>query len=129
MMDSWGNAPRYGNLNQEQWNQLEQLDRRFSEETASLRKDLWAKSSELNAQLNTKDPDLNKARTLQKEIGDLRAKLDEKQLDYKLEARKINPDSGGSGGYYGHHMGAYDHGMGYGSHMRDYGPGSGPCWY
>ena len=98
MMDYGSNAPGYGNLNQEQWNQLEQLNRQFYEETIGLRNDLRAKTYELNTLLNTRDSDPNKARALEKEIGELRAKLDEKELNYEIEARKIAPESERYGG-------------------------------
>jgi zinc resistance-associated protein len=80
MMGNWGMGPgsmmNYGPGNQtltpEQRTQLEQLDRKFYDETADMRKDLWNKSTELNALLNTTDPDLDKVKALNKEINDLR---------------------------------------------------------
>jgi hypothetical protein len=50
--------------------------------------------------------------------------VEEKRLNYELEARKILPElrsSGRHGMDYGHHMGG-----GYGHHMGGYGPES--CW-
>ena len=133
MMSPWGSGPEYGmqyergygNMTEEQRAELEQLDRKFSEETATLRNEIWTKSGELNAVLNSPSPDPEKAKALQGEISDLRAKLDEKRLSYELEARKISPEArftGGYGrGYHGRHMG------GYGRHMMGgYGPES--CW-
>ena len=81
--------------------------------------------------LNSSTPDLEKAKALQGEISDLRAKLDEERLSYELEARKITPEprsgKGYGRGYYGHHMGGYGPHMGYGRHMMGgYGPES--CW-
>ena len=72
--------------------------------------------------LNSSTPDLEKAKGLQNEISDLRAKLDEKTLTYELEVRKIVPDQRlgyGHGDWDGHHMGTYGHMMGY---------GPGYCW-
>jgi len=138
MMDSWGSGPGYHsdyesgyrNLTEEQRTQLEQLDRKFYDETADLRNEIWAKSADLNTLLNGSNPDSEKVRALQKELGDLRAKLDEKRLNYELEARKIDPEPRFGRRYgrgnYGHHMGGFGRGMGYGLHMRGYGPGS--CW-
>jgi len=133
MMGPWGSGPGYcygpergyENLTEEQRTQLEQLDRKFYDETAKLRNEIWSKSAELNNVLNAPNPDLEKAKSLQRDISDLRAKVDEKRLNYELEARKITPDErfaqGYGRGYYGHHMG------GYGRHMMGgYGPGS--CW-
>ena len=81
----------------------------------------------MNTLLNAPDPDAEKAKALQKEIIDLRGKMAEKRLDFRLEARKINPDARFGRGYgkgYGRHMKGYGPraGMGYGRHMAGYGP-------
>jgi hypothetical protein len=49
--------------------------------------------------------DAGKAKTLQKEICDLKAKLSQAQIQFEIEERKINPDP--------------PMGMGYGTHMGD----------
>ena len=135
MMDRWGRGPGqtqpydrgYSAMTQEQRTQLDQLDRRFYDETAGLQKELWVKSSELDALLNTADPDTKKVKALFKEVSSLRSQLDEKYLDYNLERRKIIPESGSGVGYgspQGGHMGGYGSGMmggGMGSGMM--GPG------
>jgi len=133
MMGYWDRDPGYsgqydrgyGDLNEEQTNKLDQLDRKFYSETADLGDKIWSKSAELDTLLNSADPDLEKARALQKEINDLRAKLDEKRLNYELEARKVNPDTQFGRGY-GRHMWGQGPGMGYGRHMGGYGPDA--CW-
>jgi len=123
MMGPWGSSPEdgrqyergYPNLTEEQRTQLEQLDRKFYDETANLRNEIWTKSAQLNTLLNSSNPDSEKVRAFQKELSDLRAKLDEKRLNYALEARKIRPEPRFGRGY----------GRGnYGHHMRGYGPGS-----
>ena len=127
MMGYWGAYPGstedYGNLTSEQRNQLNALDRKFYDETADLRNQIWTKSSEVDSILNTANPDLEKAKALQKEISELRARLDEENLNYQLEAHKIVPQGQSgeayAGGWYGHHMGGFGPGIGYG-------PGS--CW-
>jgi len=136
MMGPWGSDPEsswqyergYRNLTEEQRTQLEQLDRKFYDETANLRNEIWTKSAELNTLLDSSNPDSEKVRALQKELSNLQAKLDEKRLNYELEARKIRPEPRFGRGYgrgnYGHHMGGFGRGMGYGWHMRGYGPGS-----
>ena len=130
MMGNWGRGPGYYDrddrgyttLNREQQEQLADLDRKFFDETRDLRDKLWSKSAELNALLSETNPDSSKVSNLQKEISDLRAKLDEKAINHEIEARKIAPDTRFGGGYgYGHMMGGY--GMGYG---MGYGPGA--CW-
>ena len=143
MMDNWGMGPGamtphdrgYSTLTPEQRTQLDQLHRRFYEETADLRKDLWNKSAELNTLLSATDPDLEKVKTLNKEINDLRAKLDEKSLNYQLEARKVTPDTqfgDGYGRFHRPHMRGFGRGgmMGYGPMgSGPMGYGAGNCWY
>jgi len=136
MMGPWGSGPEdswqyergYRNLTEGQRTQLEQLDRKFYDETADPRNEIWTKSAELNTLLNSSNPDSEKVRALQKELSDLRAKLDEKRLNYALEARKIRPEPRFGRGYgrgnYGHHMGGFGRGMGYGWHRGGYSPGS-----
>jgi len=123
----WGYERGYGDVTKEQQSKLQELDKKFYEETATLRNELWAKSAELDTLLRSPDPDPEKVKAVQGELNDLRAKLDEKRLNYELEARKILPElrSGGRHGMgYGYHMG-----RGYGHHMGGYGPHMGyGCW-
>ena len=133
MMGNWGRGygdggtydRGYGNLTEEQAKQLDALDRKFYDETAALREKLWTKSGELNTLMNSTNPDPDRVRSLQKEISDLRAGLDEKRTDYELEARKISPDTRYGRGYGRGYGGPGGPMMGYG--MRGgYGPGA--CW-
>ncbi len=120
----------YSNLTEEQRAQLDNLHQKFYDETAQLRIDIMAKSGEFNILLNTSNPDVEKAKAIQKEIIDLRGKMAQKRLDFQLEARKINPDARLGRGYgrgYGPHMKGHGQGMGYGRHMGGYGQGA--CWY
>jgi zinc resistance-associated protein len=142
-------GPEAGNLTEEQRTKLDSLNKKFYDETDQLRNEMWTKSRELSALLNSANPDADKARALQKEITGLRDQLAEKRLNFELEERKIAPDARYGYGYgrrgygrgYGHHMGGYGSPMGgygspmggygspmggYGSPMGGYGPGS--CW-
>ena len=136
MMRYWGNEPGYGrgyygpdygrggygNLTSEQQTKLNTLQDKYYNETKDLREKIWTKSGELDSIINSTNPDIDKAKALQNEISDLRAKLNEKTLNYEIEARKIAPDQQlgyGNGGWYDHHIGAYGHMMGY---------GPGYCW-
>ena len=133
MMGYWDRGPGYSsqydrgyeNLTEEQASKLSQFDKKFYSETANLRDKIWSKSAELDTLLSSADPDLDRLRAIQKEINDLRVKLDEKRLNYELEARKVNPDTQFSRGY-GRHMWGRGSGMGYGRHMGGSGPGA--CW-
>jgi len=117
-MMGYGYGPYYGwgpgTTAPEQVQKLRELEKKYYDGTVQLRNKLWEKSSELNAILAQSNPDLEKAKTLQKEIDEIRSKLSQKGLEYRLEARKITPNQGFGGGY-GYHMGAY-------------GPGT-TCWY
>ena len=138
MMGNWGRGPGYydrddrgyaSSLTREQQDRLTDLDRKFYDETRELRDKLWSKSAELNAALAETSPDTAKVTGLQKEVSDLRAKLDEKMIAYEIETRKIAPDTRYGGGYgYGRHMmGGYGRGgYGMGPGMMGYGPGA--CW-
>jgi len=119
MMGYWGNCPEYsgdyGNLTAEQRSKLDALDHKFYDETSNLRNQIWAKNRELESILDSSNPDRERAKSLQKEISELRAKMDEKTLNYKLETRKIIPEERlgkAYGGWDGHHMGPYGRGMG-----------------
>ncbi|MBW2064474.1 MAG: Spy/CpxP family protein refolding chaperone [Deltaproteobacteria bacterium] len=117
-MMGYGYGPYYGwgpgTAVPEQVQKLRELERKYFDETTQLRNELWQKSSELSTLLTQANPDPEKAKALQREIDDIRSKLSEKGLEYRLEARKITPSYGVTGGY-GYHMGGY-------------GPGT-TCWY
>jgi Spy/CpxP family protein refolding chaperone len=111
----------YGNLTEEQRSKLQELDRKFYNETATLRNEIMAMSDELNSLLRSANPDPEKAKTLQKSISELRAKMDEKRLAYTLETRTIIPELRSRQRY----------GSGYRHHKRGYGSGmygAGSCW-
>ena len=122
MMGTRGPGPGYrgseSQITTEQRNQLETLGRKFYDETKDLRDQVWTKSRDLDVAMNETNPDLEKARSLQKEISELRAQLAEKSLNHELEARKILPDQQFGSGY-GRgpqsRMGSYGRGMGYGA--------------
>ena len=114
---SWnqgGNAP----YTSEQQRQLSDLDRKFYDETATLRNNIWSKQNEMSILLNGENPDPAKLQALQKEINGLRNQMAEKRLEYRLETRKVAP-----GNTYGR---GYGRGMGYGGGRGGYGPGA--CW-
>ena len=120
-----GNGPGYGtiygNLTPDQRSSLRALDSKFYGDTQDLRQQIWTKSDQLDAVLNSANPDAAKAKALQKEISDLQANLDQKRLNYELEAHKIVPNqylAYSYGPWYGHHMGRFGYRMGYDS-----------CWY
>ena len=130
-----GNNPRWGwddKLTDEQRTQLDKLHQKFFDETAALRSQRAAKHSELNILMNTSNPDFEKAKALQKELSDLRAKMDQEKIKLFAEERKINPDvrfarGWSRGGMKGGGPYASGRSMGYGRGMGR-GTGVGPCW-
>ena len=139
MQGSWGGdpgpCPRYGwgsgNWTDEQRAQMDALHQKFFDETAQVRSQMWGKKAELNVLMNTSNPDLEKAKALQKEISDLKAKMAQEQINLYAETKKIDPDARfgqgwGRGKGFGPGGGGYGSGMGRGWHRG--GPGQGPCW-
>jgi len=134
MMGYWQGGPgcgQYGrgyeNLTEGQRSQLDRVHQKFYDETAQLRNEIWSKSAELNTLLNSANLDAEKAKALQNEISDLRAKMAQKRIDFELEVRKIAPEVRSGRGYgrgYRSDMRGYGPGMGYGRHMGGYGPGA-----
>ena len=137
MMQGYGpgdpvNCPRHGawddNLTDEQRTQLDKLHQKFFDDTAAVRSQMVAKHSELSILMNTSNPDFEKAKALQKEISDLRAKMGQERIKLFAEERKINPDARFGMGWGRDGMkGGDGMGMGYGRGMGR-GFGGGPCW-
>ncbi|MGD8337700.1 MAG: periplasmic heavy metal sensor [Desulfobacterales bacterium] len=119
-----GSGDGYGynqNLTNEQQKALDQERQAFLNASDSIRQDLSAKNLELRSELAKDNPDAQKAAALQKEISKLESDLDQKQLDFMLDARKVAPDAGR-----GHMMGGMmGYGPGYGSGAARRG---GYCW-
>ena len=122
----------YDNMSETQRTELEKLEQKYTNDTIKLREQIWTKAAELDSLLNTSEPDPNKARALQAEISDLKAKMAENRVSFQLEARKIAPDARFGRGYArgygrGHHHG-FGHHNEYGKHGPRGGYGSRPCW-
>ncbi|HUU39704.1 MAG TPA: periplasmic heavy metal sensor [Desulfatiglandales bacterium] len=120
----------FDKLTEQQRDQLDKLHETFYDDTAQLKDDIRSKSRDLDRLLDKSTPDTDKALSLQKEISDLEAKLAQKRLDFRLEAKKIAPElelrlgKAFGRGPYGDPMKGPAPDMG--RHMRGYGPG--PCW-
>jgi len=102
------------NLTGEQRDKISKLHQMFREENADTLKQLMTKQFDLRTILDSTKPDAEKAKAVQKDISDLKAKLAQKRIDLYFEVRKINPDAKfGSKEGKGHGMGGM---MGHGSH-------------
>lgn len=124
-----GDQSRYGawaeKLTDEQREQIKKLHQKFYDDTAQLRSQIVAKHSELNILMNTSNPDVQKARSLQKDLSDLKGKMAQERINLQFEMRKINPDARFGMGY-GRGMGGPGRGMGgFGPGMGGDGPGMG----
>jgi zinc resistance-associated protein len=126
-----GNCPNYGawgseqDLTDEQRSQIDALQKKFFDNTASIRAQIWSKQGELQAILTSPNPDAGKAKALQKELSDLRAQMAQERLNFQMEERKINPDA--RFGYWGRQgRGGAGPGMRYGRGLGGYGQGG--CW-
>jgi len=113
---------RYGNVPQNQSDELNELEQKFYKSTAKIRDEIWNKNQELEVLMNSSNPDLKRIKGIQKEINHLRAKLDQERLDFDLESSKIAPR-----GTYGRgSSGVYGWQRGYHGGDRMHGPGR---WY
>ena len=112
----------YANLAPEESAALEKERGAFLEATEGLRQQLYEKNQALQSELAKESPDTAAASKLQSEISELRNELDQKRLDFEIQARKAAPNlRRGYGGGYG------PRGGGYGP-MMGYGPRGGYCW-
>jgi len=108
-------------LSQDQLEKLNALETKFFTETEGLRNQIWTKNIEMDRLLSEQSPDEAKIDALQKEINTLRNQMAEKRLNYRLETRKVAPDS-----FYGGTTGrSYSGGRG---GFRGSGGYGGRCW-
>jgi Spy/CpxP family protein refolding chaperone len=76
-------------LTADQRQQIEGFRAAFVKETSEWKLTLREKKAELHAVLAARTPDREKALAKQREVSDLRAKLGEKSLIYRLDARSV----------------------------------------
>ena len=90
----YGMGPGYGipaipNLTAEQSSQIQVLQKAHLDEIAPLRDELLKKGAELRSLWSTPNPDQAAITAKQKEILDLRTKLQEKGTNFRLEISKL----------------------------------------
>ncbi|MEE8432699.1 MAG: periplasmic heavy metal sensor [Candidatus Desulfatibia sp.] len=98
-----------GDSTRDEIRQLEEAHEAFYKDTEKLRYKLDDKEMDLSRELGRENPDKQKAAKLQKEISELRSKLDQKRINHLIATRKIAPNTG----------------RGW---MRGYGSRGGDCW-
>jgi zinc resistance-associated protein len=101
----------YGNLSEEEMAKLDQQRAEFFKATENIRQQLYEKELALRSELAKENPDTSKASKLQSEISTLQSELDQKRLDYEIQARKSAPN--------------YERGYRGSGPMMGYGPGGG----
>jgi zinc resistance-associated protein len=109
----YGQGGYYGNLSDEEIAKLDQQRSEFFKATENIRQKLYEKELALRSELVKKSPDTSKASRLQNEISKLQGELDQKRLDYSIQARKNAPNDNRSYGGYGPMMGYGSRGGGY----------------
>lgn len=92
----------YGRLTREQADRLEKARDSFYDSTRQLRHDIRDKQFALNDELDKAGPDAAKVIQLQKDLSQLRSEFDQKALAYRLETRKILPESDGDRDFHGY---------------------------
>ena len=104
----------YGNLSADEIAKLEQQRAEFFRATENTRQQLYEKNLALQSELAKENPDTAKASKLQGEISKLQSDLDQKRLEYDIQARKSAPNyNRGYRGGYGSMMGYGPRGGGY----------------
>jgi Spy/CpxP family protein refolding chaperone len=78
-------------LSEEQVKKIEQERQAYWEQNRELRAQIFQKNLELRAEIAKLQPDPKKAAELQKELSDMEAQLDRKQIDHILRIKAINP--------------------------------------
>jgi zinc resistance-associated protein len=124
-----GYGDMMGDLSDEEIQKMDEQREVFFNATKDLRREIYQKHLALESEFAKKNPDAKSAANIQKEISDLRARIDQKRIEHLIELRKINPDFGP--GMMGHGMMGYGYGRGHmgKGHMMGYGAPSGhPCW-
>jgi len=76
-------------LNQDQVKEFNNLQNGHLKEISSVRQSIIQKQLETDRLFLNESPDVSRLTTLQKEISDLQARMNEQSLSYQLKARKI----------------------------------------
>lgn len=128
----YGYGDPYSSLTSEQREKLQAQEKKFYEDTAQLRRELYQKSLELRGLWIDPKADPEKIKAKQREAFDLQRRIQDKALEHKLAVRELLPEEGICQGPWEHGMGSGPHHggghMGWGGRdfMRGY--GTEHCW-
>jgi zinc resistance-associated protein len=99
-------CPLVSSLTPEQTSRIQTIQQENFQEISPLREQLYAKRTELRNLWVTQNPDQAKIAALQKEMLDIRAQLQEKSNNARLEVRQVlTPEQQAQIGIYGPGMG------------------------
>jgi len=82
------------NLTDDEIEKLTKERQEFSKQTQDLRNEINAKELELRAEIAKKQPGLEKAANIQKELSALQAQFDLKRVEHQIRMKEINPNVG-----------------------------------
>ncbi len=83
-----------GDLNDDDFNKMDEERQVFFKETEDLRQELSEKHLALKSELIKKNPDVEKAASLQKEVSGIEAKLDQKRVEHMIKMKGMFPNVG-----------------------------------
>ena len=81
-------------LNDDDFKKMDEERQAFFKETETLRREVYQKELALESELAKKNPDTQKAVSLQKEISGFKAQLDQKRIEHMIRMRGIVPNAG-----------------------------------
>ncbi len=103
----YGGKTAFNDLSKEQRDDLTALRQTFIDETYGLRSSKFQKQHEMKMLMETSDPDRAKLGKLSQQITGLQKQVRDKQIDFRLAAKKISPELGmGMGFGQGHGKGS-----------------------
>lgn len=88
----FGGGAAWNDLSKEQKDELTALRQKFIDETYAFRTSMFQKHQEMRLLMETSAPDRAKLSKLSGEILDIEKQLNEKQIDFRLAAKKISPE-------------------------------------
>jgi hypothetical protein len=86
----WRNGSQYTDQAGQDRKDMEALNRQHNEDSAYLQYQIRMKEKQLDALLDSSDPDIQEARALRKGIRELREEAEQEQHNYEVEAGKMN---------------------------------------